>query len=415
MSSSPSSTEVRPFWAIFPLGLATALSLMGDVTLYTVLPTRFADAGIALSFVGVILSINRWIRLLTNNAIGWLFDRLPHRRAIFLGSLALGAFTTMLYAWSPSLPPLLAARLLWGLAWSGIWVGGNALVLEMTPEGARGQWVGIFQMWFFFGSALASFTGGALTDVVGYRGALWLGAAISALGALVALVALMRRRADNRPSASRLFVRPASQRHGHGISPALLAAVTAQGINRLAAAGVVSATLGLIVQQAFGTGLQLGAWHIGIASLSGLLLGSRTLIGVVGAPVAGRLSDRARGRWGLLAFSLGMGALGTALLPTAHLLVLVIATVVSALAYGATQALSTALLGDLSAREEYGRNVGLYNTSGDLGSAIGPLVAYALLPLTGLPAIYVGCSMVMLVMAAWAMYVHRQVKAKQMA
>ncbi|MEW5721390.1 MAG: MFS transporter, partial [Chloroflexota bacterium] len=171
--------RISAAWAIFPLGFATALSLMGDVTLYTVLPTRFADAGIALGFVGVILSINRLIRLITNNAMGWFFDRLPNRRAIFLGSLALGVITTTLYATSTDLPPLLLARLLWGLAWSGIWVGGNALVLEMAPEAQRGQWVGILQMWFFLGSALASFTGGALTDAVGYRGALWIGAGIS--------------------------------------------------------------------------------------------------------------------------------------------------------------------------------------------------------------------------------------------
>jgi len=243
-----SVTTHHAAWAIFPLGFATALSLMGDGTLYTVLPTRFADAGIALGFVGVILSINRIIRLITNNAMGWFFDRLPNRRAIFLGSLALGVLTTTMYATSTTLPPLLLARLLWGLAWSGIWIGGNALVLEMAPETARGQWVGIFQMWFFFGSALASFTGGALTDLVGYRGALWIGASISAFGAFVALIALMTRRAEQRPITTLPRARVSLWRNVRTLSPAMWATVTAQGVNRLAAAGVVAATLGLIVQ-----------------------------------------------------------------------------------------------------------------------------------------------------------------------
>ena len=402
-------TEQKPLiqasavWAIFPMGFATALSLMGDVTLYTVLPTRFADAGIALGFVGVILSINRLIRLITNNAMGWFFDRLPNRRAIFLGSLALGVITTTMYATSTDLPPLLLARLLWGLAWSGIWIGGNALVLEMAPEGKRGHWVGILQMWFFLGSAMASFLGGGLTDAVGYRGALWIGAGISACGALVALIALVARRSE--PRATKI---PLARPHNsiwsnlRAISPAMWAAVTAQGVNRLAAAGIVSGTLGLIVQQTFGTGLQIGAWQIGIASLSGALLGSRTLISVIGAPLAGRMSDRAGGRWGLLVIALLVGAVGTALLPTPNFAVLIGGTIISALAYGATQALSTALVGDLANKQEYGKNLGIYNTSGDLGSAIGPLVAYALLPITGLPVIYIGCGAVMLAMAAWA-------------
>lgn len=390
-------------WTIFPLGFATAFSLMGDVTLYTVLPTRFADAGIALGMVGIILSINRLIRLITNNAMGWFFDRVPNRRAIFLGSLALGVITTMMYATSTTLPPLLLARLLWGLAWSGIWIGGNALVLEMAPEAHRGHWVGLLQMWFFFGSATASFLGGALTDAVGYRGALWIGAGISAFGAFVALLALIKRRDAPRPVM--LIARPRGSflTSLRAISPAMWAAVTAQGVNRLAAAGIVSGTLALIVQQTFGTGLHFGAWQIGIASLSGVLLGSRTLISVVGAPFAGRMSDRIGKRWRLLVIALIVGAIGTALLPAPHLIALIAGTVISALAYGGTQALSTALVGDLSDKQEYGKNLGIYNTSGDLGSAIGPLIAYALLPLTGLPALYIGCGAVMLAMAAWAM------------
>jgi MFS family permease len=404
LQTNQKAIPVSAAWAIFPLGFATALSLMGDVTLYTVLPTRFADAGIALGFVGVILSINRIIRLITNNAMGWIFDRQPNRRAIFLGSLALGVITTTMYATSAELPSLLLARLLWGLAWSGIWVGGNALVLEMAPEAQRGRWVGILQMWFFLGSATASFLGGSLTDIVGYRGALWIGAGISAFGTLIALVALVTRRSDQRVTKTPL-ARPRDSFWSsvRAISPAMWAAVTAQGVNRLAAAGIVSGTLGLIVQQTFGTGLQLGTWQIGIASLSGVLLGSRTLISVVGAPIAGRMSDRAGGRWSLLVIALLVGALGTALLPAPNLIVLIFGTIISALAYGATQALSTALVGDLAKKEEYGKNLGIYNTSGDLGSAIGPLAAYALLPLTGLPALYVGCSIVMLAMAAWAM------------
>ena len=376
---------------------------MGDVTLYTVLPTRFADAGIALGMVGVILSINRLIRLITNNAMGWFFDHLPNRRAIFLGSLALGVLTTTMYATSTDLPPLLLARLLWGVSWSGIWIGGNALVLEMAPEAQRGHWVGILQMWFFLGSATASFLGGALTDAVGYRGALWIGAGISAFGALTALVALAVRRTEHRPTMTLVAHPRGSLWSGvRAISPAMWAAVTSQGVNRLAAAGVVSGTLALIVQQTFGAGLQWGAWQIGIASLSGVLLGSRTLISVVGAPMAGRMSDRAGGRWKLLVLSLLVGAIGTAMLPAPHLIVLIVGTIISALAYGGTQALSTALVGDLSNKQEYGRNLGIYNTSGDLGSAIGPLVAYALLPTTGLHALYISCGAVMLAMAAWA-------------
>ncbi len=401
ISSAHTTPTPRAAFVLFPIGLATALSLMGDVTLYAVLPTRFADAGIALGAVGMILSINRLIRLITNNAVGWFFDRLPNRRLIFLGALALGVLTTTLYAITTGVEALIVARLLWGLAWSGIWVGGNALVLEAAPEAQRGHWVGIYQMWFFFGSATASFVGGVLTDAVGYRGALGIGASISALGAIVAFAALLARRSQAPgfvpPHAARVSIW-ASLR---AITPALWAAVAAQGVNRLAAAGIVSATLGLVVQASFGTGLQVGTWQIGIASLSGILLGARTLISVAGAPLAGKLSDRAGERWGLLTLTLILGALGTGIVPASNLGVLIAGTIVSALAYGGSQALSTALVGDLAGKHAYGKNLGLYNTAGDLGSAIGPLVAYALLSSVGLIVIYLGCALVMLATAGW--------------
>jgi MFS family permease len=155
INSESTSPNRNSAWTLWPLGFATALSLMGDATLYAVLPTHFADAGIAIGSVGIILSINRFIRLLTNGPAGWVFDRLPDRRATFLGSLVLGVGSTMLYALSTGLEALFMARLLWGLAWSGIWIGGNAIVLQMAPQSQRGHWVGVFQVWFFGGSAVA--------------------------------------------------------------------------------------------------------------------------------------------------------------------------------------------------------------------------------------------------------------------
>ena len=41
--------------------------MLGDQALYAVLPTCFADLGLAPYQVGVLLSINRWVRLLTNH------------------------------------------------------------------------------------------------------------------------------------------------------------------------------------------------------------------------------------------------------------------------------------------------------------------------------------------------------------
>ncbi|HEY65239.1 MAG TPA: MFS transporter [Caldilineae bacterium] len=401
---------LRELW---PLGLAMALSLMGDATLYTVLPTHTAEAGIALGAVGVVLSVNRFIRLASNGFAGWLYDRLPDRRRLFLGALWLGVFSTVIYALSPGLPLLLLGRLMWGIAWSGIWVGGNAIVLQMAPPSQRGAWVGIYQLWFFLGAALGYLLGGTLTDAVGYRTALGLGAGVSAMGALAAALSLSTRHTHNRQADASLRPREMGGerplwRGLTSISPAMWAAAAAHGVNRLVVAGVLSATLGLLVQARVGSSWQGGGWSIGVATVTGGLLAGRTAVSLVGAPLAGVLSDRSGRRWGLLAWSLAAGAMGIGLLALPGWPALIIGPLIGAAAGGSIQALATTLIGDLSAGERHGRGLGVLYTLGDLGSAVGPLAAYALLPVAGLPAIYLGCAALMLIIAGWAAMMHHQ-------
>ncbi len=384
--------------AIAPLGLGTALSLMGDATLYTVLPTHFADAGIALASVGVILSVNRLIRLVTNGPAGWMYDRSWDRRVLFLASLALGALSTAMYAMSAGFEILFVARLLWGLAWSGIWVGGNAIVLEMAAERERGRWVGIYQVWFFFGGAVGAFLGGVLTDALGYQSALWIGAIVSAIGTIVAAIGLVNQghlhqgRAPAQPNLSPArFLTP----NLHALSPAMWAAIAAHGANRLVASGVVTSTLGLLVQNLRGD-------LVGVASITGGLLAGRTFVSLASAPIAGAWSDRIGSRWGLLAVSLFVGAVGIAIFAIPDTLAVVIGALLGAIASGNIQSLATALVGDLSADKRQGRNLGIFHTAGDLGSAIGPLAAFALLPITGLATVFLGCAVLMIANAAWA-------------
>ena len=59
------------------------LSLLGDNTLYTVLPdpTIWSRAGLTLGWVGVLLGVNRIVRLIFHTWAGVVFDRLPRRAA----------------------------------------------------------------------------------------------------------------------------------------------------------------------------------------------------------------------------------------------------------------------------------------------------------------------------------------------
>ena len=165
------------------------------------------------------------------------------------------------------------------------------------------------------------------------------------------------------------------------------ATVTSQGVNRFVIAGVLSATMALLVQESLQTG-----WLIGIATMTGLLTAGRTLIGMFAAPLAGTLSDRLGGRWQVMAWGMAAGAAGMALTAWRAPAGILMGVFLGAISTGSIQALAIALAGDLVQPAQRGRAIGLLHTVGDLGSALGPPAAYALLPFLGISTLYWLCA-----------------------
>ena len=380
---SDSDASIHPRRVLFPLGLGTALSLMGDGTLYTVLPTHTADAGIALSGVGIILGVNRAVRLFLNGPAGLAYDRWPRRR-LFVPALFIGALSTAVYAATRGFWPLLAGRLLWGLAWSGIWVGGATVILDVTTGQDRGRWTGLYQTWFFLGAALSTFAGGLLTDWLGYGTTMWVGAGVTALGGVMALILLPETRGlhqQDDPPLEDSF----PQLHANR---GLWVATLLQGLNRFVTAGVLAATMGLLAQD----WLASASLSLGVATLTGVLMAGRTLLSVIAAPLAGTASDWMGSRWGVAACGLAVGAMGMALVAWGEPFAILAGVLLAAVAGGSVQALVTALTGDVVSQAQRGRAIGLLHTAGDLGSAIGPPAAYALMPWIELRGAYLLCA-----------------------
>ncbi|MCH8529290.1 MAG: MFS transporter [Saccharospirillum sp.] len=97
--------------------LVLTLTLVSDAVLYLLLPLFFEDFGLTLLWVGVLLSANRFVRLLINPWLVPWFQHFGARtamiQAVVLASLASLSFIWLLNPWA-----LLAARLLWGSAYA---------------------------------------------------------------------------------------------------------------------------------------------------------------------------------------------------------------------------------------------------------------------------------------------------------
>jgi MFS family permease len=377
------NSKINPAKVLLPLGLGTALSLMGDATLYTVLPTHAEQAGITLAAVGIILSANRFIRLFLNRPAGIAYDR-SLRRRLFIPALLIGAVSTAIYAATSGFWPLLAGRLLWGLAWSGIWVGGATIILDVSDDQDRGRWTGLYQTWFFLGAALGAIVGGWLTDVWGYSTAMWVGALVTACGAFFAYFTLPETRLDDLDgsgSSSNPQEKWQPNFEFYGV-------ITLNGINRFITAGVLAATLALLVQdQLPKTNLLLG-----VATVTGVLLGLRTIVSMISAPLSGVFSDRLSNRWGVTIAVLLIGAIGMLLIISTNPIIILIGICFSAIAGGSIQALMTTRTGDLVDQAQRGIAIGNLHTAGDLGSALGPITAYALLGWLTLNGLFIMCA-----------------------
>ena len=395
-------------WRIlFPISLGTCLSLIGDATLYVVLPTDWEVAGISLGAVGIILSANRFIRLGLNAPIGYLFDRV-NRRPIFIGALLIGVLAYGLTALATGFRTLLIARLLWGMAWGGIWLGGNGIIMDVAAEAARGRWVGIYQSSFFLGVGLGAASGGILNDWLGYRGAMWTATGLIAFSAIVAWALLPETKGMRKQIAGKSGEAPAAftnrRRAKKRWELASVAALIAA--YRLTIAGIISPTFSFFLATKFGQEIQLGGNEIGVTTIAGIAVGVSSLVSILSAPIGGALSDRLGSRWRVISLAVGAGAIGFSLLAVGMPASIALGLPLIYASSGSAQSLATALMGDLGGRKK-GRFLGALYTAGDIASAVGPPLAYQLIiPNGGTHATYwfsaLTLSLILLIALYWA-------------
>lgn len=384
---------------LLPLGVGMALSLTGDSTMYAVLASQVDGLGISLGVVGVLLGANRMVRIPGNLLAGAFYDRL-RRRPLFLIGLALGILSTLSYSLVRGFWPLLAGRVLWGVSWSLINVGGYTMILDRSSVADRGRMTGLYQMAFALGLTISPILGGTLTDSLGFQHAVQICALVSCFGFLVALIALPETRrykaAEVLPLAEDTRQRTPKKLLGvfRRVDWQILAASYIYLVVLFVNSGVLMSTISLYLERRWGASIPVGATAMGVASLGGLLLALRSALGVAAGPVAGIVSDRIGNRWPVVRVGLLLGSGGfvvLALLTSVEIVPAGVALI--SLSAGALAATVTALVGDLAERQRQSLTMGGLATAGDIGSALGPVTAFGLVVVLDLQWIYLACAL----------------------
>ena len=356
--------------------------------------------------VGVLLSANRFVRLVCNPLADWLFRRCGVEKPLAV-AVVLSIGTTLAYGLGSGFAILLTSRLLWGLCYSILRLAGYVSVLEDGREGDRARLMGLFSGGQRGGSIVGVLLGGLLFDLTGQAVSFSIvaGLGLIALPLIIVLVKgppIPQSTPMDRPARTPAPVDAGNRRRdvvwglllgrnpgeGDGKTTPLLALFLNSFVFYFALGGVVISTLGFFLRDVLGEeGTTLGGWAIGLATLNGALLATNW-IAALGAPLLGHVGDRVgRERVVLAAGPLSISMLMLLAFPGTLALTLLWLPVgfISAAAAGAS---SDALAGDLAGRSRRSTVMSRYATWQDLGSALGPLIGYLALGATSLTWVY---------------------------
>lgn len=387
MNLTMTGAHPRPARLVSTVASAVALCILGDSLLYAVLPLEAAHLGIPLSLVGVLLSANRLVRLATNGLAGILFERWGPYRAFLLACLV-GLISTAFYGLSQGFLLFLAARMLWGAAWSVLRQGGYQAVWSGNSN-HRGRLTGLMWGIVRLGSAASVLGGGFLYDRYGFSTTIIV---VTALTALALPVAYGLPWPAHASSPAHLRLQSYRWPHWRADVAAALAEpvrrwlVLAGGI-QLLLSSVVIATSSLLLASMAGSEAAI-SW-LGVATVTGLLQGARWLSDITVGPALGYLSDHlGQANLAAVLVSVSLASIaGLILLPPG--LAIVCLLLVLLCDCGLSVTLSAAASGLAIKTERPHLFVGVYTTATDLGSALGPLFALSVGQAIGFSTLYV--------------------------
>ncbi len=393
----------RPARTDLAISAVLAFSLFGDSLLYNVLPLYAESLGLPLFSVGLLLSANRWVRLLSNSAASRVF----RRWGLFwplMAAAVLGMISTMGYVVPGGLGVFLAARLLWGICWSHLRLGAFMAVVAATAQSALGAAMGWMHAITRLGSAATVLFGGLLVDVVGYHRGVFIMAVLS--GGAVVLLLSYRQSLENTTTE---HFGPAEAVDDPAGSPPIHVQLSPLFCNlsifavSLINTGLVMASLSLLLRERLGTEVVILGAALGIATFSGVLHSLRWVSAFIVSPLVGGFSDR-WGRWFVyLWLSVVQIAALAALALLAEPVLTVLAAVVLFFAGNSLKVVLDAAIGDSVRGLSSALVIGRFNSASDLGAASGPLIGYGLVAAIGLTHTYLaGVALLIVVLAGAA-------------
>ena len=349
-----------------------------------------SSLGISRPTVGVILSLNRWVRLFTNPLAARLYERFP-AGALVVAAILLTTASTAMYALPGLLLVFFAGRLLWGFCYSLLRLGSFLAALEDASAHA-GRRIGntraVWGIGYFGGAVFAPFA----LEAWGWTAAIIAAAVLSlALGIGPTLIASGWRR---HVAIAEGHV-PASVWEARFV--ALFAAAT---IQFALFAGILVAAGGFRVDELFHDGAPIVTAIVPATFIAAAFALTQRLAQVAWTPIAGRWSDRSANAAFLISTGIALASIALLALPMAPLLFIALGGL--AFTNGLTATIAVELAVSRRSREiDRPRILAALHTWQDGGAAAGALAGGVLATLGAAPALVAGAGLLALTLPLW--------------
>lgn len=338
---------------------ALSIVLMGDALIYVVLPVSADTFGVSLIWVGILLSANRFVRIVTYGAIAHATTTYGIRLATIVACIC-GIASTLMYWLFDGGWALLFARLLWGMSFAALSL--TTLAYAVADRRRAGTRVGVSRAIQQFGSVIALTAGAWLAGQYGPKAAfLFLG--LASFVALPFALALPREPINAPPGKTRWLPKPQ-------MLDMLFFAVG------FAVDGVFAMTITLILAD-------IVSYEAAILG-GGIVLSLRRVGDAVVSPMGGWLGDRF-GTERVLFLATLLTTVGLAAIAIGHVYVGAGAVIMGR---AAIAALGPATVAVRNPPDQVMHRMATMQTWRDFGAALGPLLSGFFLGAIEIPIIY---------------------------
>ncbi|MCD6408072.1 MFS transporter, partial [bacterium] len=146
--------------------------------IHSIFALYIEEFGVVKTKIGLVFTIGSFAGAIFSPIIGKLVDKKGKIPFILLSSFSF-CIAFIGYSMAKNFSSIIFSQIIEGIAWATFMISTSALIADMVPEEKRGYAYAIYNQFWYFGWILGPVIGGFLSEKLGFRITLLIGAILS--------------------------------------------------------------------------------------------------------------------------------------------------------------------------------------------------------------------------------------------